>query len=235
MVLRPFRPNACDFMPVTRPPLPARLLRRILIDGNHTIGQHVLIAGAHCGETAEWLDELGFNVEAIDDSSERLSARQRSGARFEIRLAKLDGTDDLGDIPFDLIVADELSLHRENLLCLRARLATAELLAQLKPEGELVIVREPGNPGQHDVACWTRHLACFPGRLDTFEYPTPIFSRDMVQWMLRGIRPEPFLTVSLKTPVERLSLVEWCQHAQRGLLTSSNCCPGSVASLRRAG
>src|SRR5262245_29716045 len=77
-MLRPFRPSESDFIPKTRPPLPARLLRRILIDGNHTIGQHVLIAGVHCGETAEWLDELGFDVEAIDDSTERLSARQRS-------------------------------------------------------------------------------------------------------------------------------------------------------------
>ena len=234
-MLRPFLPTACEFTS-TRPPLPARLLRRVLIDGNHTIGQHVLIAGERCSETAEWLDELGFDVEAIDDSSERLSARQQSGARFEIRLAKLDGTDDLGTTPFDLIIADELSMHRSNLLSLRARLATAELLAQLKPEGELVIVREPGNAGYHDVACWTRHLACFPGWLETFEYPTPFFSREMVQWVVRGIRPEPFLSVSLKTPSERLSLMEWCHHARRGLLTSSNCCLDMTASrFRRAG
>jgi hypothetical protein len=226
-MLFPFRPNDRNL-----PPLPARLLRRILIDGNHTIGQHVLIAGDHCGEMAEWLDELGFDVEAIDDSKERLSARQTSGAKFEIHFAKLDGTDDLGDNPFDLIIADELNLHRDNLLGLPARLATAELLAQLKSEGELVVVREPGNLGHHDVACWTRHLACFPGRLETFEYPTPLFSREMYQWLVRGVRPEPFLTVSLKIPAERLSLTEWCEHARRGLLTSSaSCCAVKTFSL----
>ncbi len=231
-MLRPHRPTGRDLMSFSPPPLPARLLRRILVHGNHTIGQHVLIAGDHSGEMAEWLDELGFDCEAIDDSTERLSARQRCGARFEIHFAKLDGSDNLGDDPYDLIIADELNMHRDNLLGLPARVATAELLAQLKPQGELVIVREPGNLGHHDVACWTRHLACFPGRLETFEYPTPLFSREMYQWVVRGIRPEPFLTVSLKSPPERLSLDDWFEHAQRGLLTSSTCCATKSAEHR---
>lgn len=232
-MLRPFRPDDQGLAPAVQPPLPARLLRRVLIGGNHTIGEHVLIAGDHCGEMAEWLDELGFDVEAIDDSTERLAAWQHSGARFEIHFAKLDGSDNLG-APFDLIIADDVNLHRENLLCLRARQATAELLSHLKPQGELVIVREPGSLGHHDIACWTRHLACFPGKLETTEYPTPLFSREMYQWMIRGIRPEPFLTVSLKIPAEKLSMDEWCQHAQRGLLTSSTCCPAESATQRRA-
>lgn len=232
-MLRPYRPNAHQFATVAPPPLPARLLRRILVDGNHTIGQHVLIAGDHSGEMAEWFDELGFDVEAIDDSMERLSARQ-GFLRFEIRFAKLDGTDDLGSCPYDLIIADELNLHRENLLCLRSRLATAELLAQLKPDGELVIVHEPGKPGRHDIACWTRHLACFPGRLETFEYPTPVFSRAMYRWVVMGERPEPFLTVSFKTPIERLALEDWCRHAERGLLTGSTSCCQPVQCRRAA-
>jgi len=227
-MLRPYRPFDSEALPPGIPPLPARLLRRVLIDGNHTIGEHVLIAGEHSGAMAEWLDELGFEVEAIDDSLERLSARQRSGARFEIHFARLDGTDDLGDSPFDLIIADELQMHRDNLLGLRARKATAELLAHLRPQGELVIVREPGHPSPHDVACWTRHLACFPGQLETYEYPTPLFSRAMYHWVVDGVRPDTFLTVSMKTPPERLSMLEWCRHAQRGLLTSSTPCCGVV-------
>src|SRR6478736_5272975 len=74
-MLRPFRPHGESFV-VARPPLPARLLRRILIDGNHHIGEHLLVAGNHSDEMAEWLDELGFDVDAIDDSMERISARQ---------------------------------------------------------------------------------------------------------------------------------------------------------------
>jgi hypothetical protein len=210
------------------------LLRRILIGGNHNIGERVLVAGDHCGELAEWLDELGFEVEAIDDSLERLSARKQTGGKFEIHFANLDGSAELGDELYDLISADELNLHRENLLSLRARQASAELLAQLNPLGELVIVREPGNPGHHDIACWTRHLACFPGRLETFEYPTPIFSPEMVNWIVRGIRPDPFLTISLKAPADRIEQAEWCRHAQRGLLTSAPSCCVGVQMQRRA-
>jgi hypothetical protein len=233
MMIRPYSRKECDSS--GNPPLPLRLLRRILIGGKHTIGQHVLIAGDHCGEMAEWLDELGFDVEAIDDSAERLSAKQRSGARFEIHFARLDGTDVVADEPFDLIIADELNLHSENLLCLSARTATAELLARLNPGGELVVVREPGHHNHHNAACWTRHLACFPGQLEMFEYPTPFLSREMLQWMTRGIRPEHFLTVSLRTPLERLSEMEWTQHARRGLLTNSTpCCRNDSEVQRRA-
>jgi hypothetical protein len=232
MMLQPYRPHDSDRI-YSPPPLPARLLRRILVGGNHTIGEHVLVAGEHSGEMAEWLDELGFDVDAIDDSTERISASRHCGARFDIHFARLDGTDDLGDNPFDLIIADELNMHRDNLLGVPARLATAELLAQLKPRGELVIVREPGNRGHHDAACWIRHLACFPGELETFQYPTPLFSREMFQWIARGIRPEPFLTVALKTPLERLSLEQWCGHARRGVPTTSSCCATTTAAQRR--
>lgn len=233
-MLRPFQTTDSGCLSVVRPPLPARLLRRILIGGNHTIGQHVLIAGDHCGELAIWLDELGFDVEAIDDSSERLSATQRSGARFEIRFAKLDGSDDLANDPFDLIIADELNLHRNNLLSVRSRQATAELLAHLKPCGELVIVREPGNLGHHDIACWTRHLACFPGVLETYEYPTPWFSREMYDRLIRGVRTEPFLTISLKAPAERFTLQDWFQHAQQGLpMATATCCGEAQLNARQ--
>lgn len=223
-MLPPFRLVGNEGPISAPPPLPSRLLRRVLGDGKHRIGEHVLIAGCHSGEIAEWMEGFGFDVEAIDDSHERVSARQRCGTRFEIQFARLDGTIELGNAPYDLILADRLNLHQANLLGLSARLATAELLAHLKPGGELVVVQEPDHPGHHSVACWTRHLACFPGRLETFEYPTPLFSRDMYRWMVRGVRPDPFLTVSLKIPSERLSLLEWCDHAKRGLLTSSSCC-----------
>jgi len=223
-MIHPYSSHECDSHSAANPPLPLRLLRRILIGGKHTIGQHVLIAGDHCIEMAEWMDELGFDVETIDDSMERLSARRQSGARFNIHFARLDGSDVIADEPFDLIIADELNLHRENLLSLKSRMATAELLAGLNPGGELVVVREPGNQNHHNAACWTRHLACFPGRLEAVEYPTPFFSREMLLWMTRGVRPEHFLTVSLQIPLDRLSEIEWAQHAQRGILTGSVAC-----------
>ena len=224
-MLRPYQPAASEAASPKQPPLPLRLLRRILIGGRHTIGEHVLIAGNHCGEMAEWLDELGFDVEAIDDSSERLAATKKCGGRFEIHFSNLDESTDVSEELFDLIIADELVLHRENLLCLKSRLATAHLLSRLKPGGELVVVREPGHGMPHDATCWTRHLACFPGRLEAVEYPIPWFSRETWKWLTGQGHPERFLTVSLRAPSEPLAELEWSLHARRGLLTSNaSCC-----------
>lgn len=234
-MLPPYRIIGNDVRVASPPPLPSRLLRRVLGDGKHIVGEHVLIAGSHSGEIAEWMDGLGFDVEAIDDSQERVLARQRCGTRVDIQFARLDGSVELGEMPFDLILADRLNLHQDNLLGLSARLATAELLAHLKPGGELVIVQEPDHPGHHSVACWTRHLACFPGRLETYEYPTPFLRRQLSRWVAGLTRPDPFLTVSLKIPQERLTLLEWCEHANRGLLTSASCCSQeNVCKLPRA-
>ena len=233
-MLRPYRPTDREAASTRKPPLPLRLLRRILIGGHHSIGEHVLIAGNHSGEMAEWLDALGFDVEAIDDSSERLAATKQCGTRFEIHFSNLDESSEVSEELFDLIIADELVLHRDNLLCLKSRLATANLLSRLKPGGELVIVREPGHGMPHDATCWTRHLACFPGRLETVEYPIPWFSRETWMWLTGSGRPEHFLTVSLRSPSERLSEVEWGQHARRGLLTSTaTCCPQTQAGSPR--
>src|SRR5579871_6735119 len=100
IMIRPYILDNFDATAATKLPLPMRLLRRILIGGKHTIGQHVLIAGDHCSEIAQWLDELGFDVEAIDDSVERLTARQKSGARFEIHFASLEESDFATNEPF---------------------------------------------------------------------------------------------------------------------------------------
>ena len=233
-MLRPHFPPDCEAVTVTRPPLPMRLLRRILVGGHHTIGEHVLIAGNHSGEMAHWLDGLGFDVEAMDDSRERLATSRRSGVRFEIHFSCLDEASEFSDEVFDLIIADELTLHRENLLCLKSRLGTARLLSRLKPGGELVVVREPGHAMPHDATCWTRHLACFPGRLEIIDYPAPLLSRETWTWLTGRGRPEHFLTVTLRTPSERLSEIEWYQHAQRGLLTSSApCCSQSQTVSHR--
>jgi hypothetical protein len=226
-MLRPYHPAATEAASKKLPPLPLRLLRRILIGGSHTIGEHVLIAGNHCGEMAEWLDELGFDVDAIDDSTERMAATKKCGARFEIHFSNLvDGdSDGSSDGLFDLIITDELVLHRDNLLCLKSRLATAHLLSLLKPHGEFVVVREPGLGMPHDATCWTRHLACFPGRLESVEYPIPWFSRETWTWLTGRGHLEHFLSVSLRAPAERLTELEWSQHARRGLLSgNATCC-----------
>ena len=200
----------------SRRPRPSRqLLKRVLVGGGHSIGQRVLVAGTGCDELIEWLDSLGFDVDSLGETPLELTAGDSSGSAF------------------DLILVDDFERYRGGLLELGLRLMTAQLLSRLKPGGDFVVIQDAarGPMGDsssntaHDAVCWTRHLACFPGQLATNVFPTPWFSRSTWHWMLgQGSAPAE-LTVSLRTPSERLTVEQWQEHARRGLLTgAASCC-----------
>lgn len=191
--------------------------------GGHSIGQRMLVAGTGCDELTDWLNSLGFDVEALRDATVESAASESPPSAF------------------DLILVDELDQYRGNLLELNSRLVTAQLLSWLKPGGDFVVIRDAaaGSVGalaestSHDAVCWTRHLACFPGRLETAEFPAPWFSRNTWQWLLGHGSAPAELAVSLRTPAERLAVSEWQEHAQRGLLTGAACCCPAALPIQR--
>lgn len=191
--------------------------------GAHLIGQRVLVAGTGCDELTDWLNSLGFDVETLRDATLESAAPEPPPPAF------------------DLILVDELDQYRGNLLELSSRLVTAQLLSCLKPGGDFVVIRDAaaGSVGalaestSHDAVCWTRHLACFPGRLETAEFPAPWFSRNTWHWLLGHGSAPAELAVSLRTPAERLTSAEWQEHARRGLLTDAACCCAAALSVQR--
>jgi len=208
---------------VMRPRLSMQLLKRVLVDGGHSIGQRVLVAGTGCDELIEWLNSLGLDA----DSLGKTSIESTAGDSIESM--------------FDLILVDDFDRYRGNLLDLGLRSVTAQLLSRLKPGGDLVVIRDAArgpvgdssNSTSHDAVCWTRHLACFPGRLETTEFSASWFSRSTWNWMLgRGAVPAE-LTVSLRIPSERLTVEQWQDHARRGLLTGAACCCSATLPLQR--
>ena len=210
---QPANDEAAGFSKRSRPSL--RLLKRVLVGGGHSIGQRVLVVGTGCDELIEWLNSLGFDVDSQGKTPLELTAGDSSWSAF------------------DLILVDDFERYRGSLLELGLRLMTAQLLSRLKPGGDLVVIHDAGrdssNNTAHDAVCWTRHLACFPGQLETTEFPAPWFSRSTWHWMLgRGSAPAE-LTVSLRTPSERLTVEQWQEHAQRGLLTgAATCCSATL-------
>lgn len=211
----------------SRRPRPSRqLLKRVLVGGGHSIGQRVLVAGTGCDELIEWLNSLGFEVDSLGWTPPELTAGDAGGSAF------------------DLILMNDFERYRGSLLELGLRLMTAQLLSRLKPGGDLVVIhdaaREPtgdssGNTA-HDAACWTRHLACFPGQLETTQFPAPWFSRSTWNRLLgRGCAPAES-TVSLRTPSERLTVEQWREHARRGLLTGADsCCAAALPFVQQRG
>lgn len=201
-----------------RPRPSMRLLKRVLVDGSHSIGQRVLVAGTGCDGLTEWLNSFGFDVDSLETTPLELAAS------------------DLNWSTFDLILVNDADRYRGNLLDSDLRLMTAQLVSRLKPGGDFVVIRDTvrgaigdsSNRNSHDAVCWTRHLACFPGRLETTTFPASWFSRSTWHWMLgQGSAPAE-LTVSLRIPSERLTVEQWQDHARRGLVTGAACC-GSAA------
>lgn len=206
-----------------RPRPSMHLLKRVLVGGGHSIGQRVLVVGTDCDELIEWLSALGLDVDSLGETSLELAAGESSWSAF------------------DLILVDDFDRYRGSLLNQGLRLLTAQLLSRLKPGGDFVVIRDAAcgpmddssNSTSHDAVCWTRHLACFPGQLETTEFPAPWFSRSTWHWMLgRGSVPAE-LTVSLRIPSERLTVEQWQDHARYDLLTGATCCCSATLPLQR--
>jgi hypothetical protein len=222
-VIQIHQPTNDDTGSVLRPRPSPQLLRRVLVHGGHLIGQHVLVAGTGCDELVDWLNALGFDVESLKTAPLEPAVTQSNSSAF------------------DLIMVDQLDQHCGSLLEFNSRLVTARLLSCLNPGGDFVVIRDaafsfngcPTEGSSHDAACWIRHLACFPGQLDTTEFRAPWFSRNTWHWLLGRGSALPELVVSLRVPAERLTVAEWQEHARRGLLTGATCCCSAAVPVQR--
>ena len=190
------------------------------------------MSGTDCGELVTWLRALGLEVVLIDETVRELR------------------TDSQDDAKFELVFAVAPNSPQSNLLDISSRARTARLLFQLRPSGRLLVLspREarPSRPlslvtdsdaaseqsfkGGHDVACWVRHLACFPGKLQTMRVRSFLPSRSVWSWMFgASVLPDDrdqlsSSIVSLRIPAEPVTSAAWQDHVRRGLLTGSACC-----------
>jgi len=116
----------------------------------------------------------------------------------------------------------------------RVRMATAQLLACLKPQGQLVFIRrlfgESEVEAGHAIGCWNRHLAAFPGKTELTQLADPWFSSSTWNW-LRGKCPRgKHLLIQHQVPMKLLSPADWTSFAHRGQgATRSLCCASAGA------
>ena len=220
-----------------------RLLKRVVGCGGADDGRRVLVVGLGCVESMAWLESLGWEAVLWDEVTGR-SRAALTGSRWNSSSGK----------PFDLILADADASRQDNLLELSVRSRTAHLLSQLRPSGQLLIVspQQNGPPSHlsvspestlwqqqpvlngHSAACWTRHLACFPGQLELIDSASGQLTHSVWRWLIRADshasdidRSQPVI-VSLRVPVEPLTAGVWLDHARRGLLTGTTCCKSAA-------
>lgn len=221
--------------------------------------RRVLVSGVDCGELVTWLRALGLEVVLAD----RQELPDSNRVREMVSLVSFDETvrelraDPQNDAGFELVFAVDPNSAQSNLLDISSRARTARLLSQLRPSGRLLVLspREarPSRPlslvtdsdfasersftGGHDVACWVRHLACFPGKLQTTRVHSFLPSRSVWSWMF-GASDQPddrdqlsSSIVSLQIPAEPVTAAAWQDHVRRGLLTGSVCCESAALAM----
>lgn len=208
--------------------LPLRMLKQILVSRDVPFGGRVLVAGCGHGDLVAFLDEIAYQVEAITDSPAEIDDARKRFPQYEFHYARLDEAVAAPPDVFDLILVQDLCVYKKNLLDLGTRSATANLLACLKPGGDLVFVRKQegrvGCGAGHEASCWKRHLACFPGQLSIHHYPESFFCRSSWDWLCGERDHGDYFTVTLQAPPEKLNRNFWRDFARRGLMTGQGAC-----------
>ena len=226
-MVRLYQPSS-DSNAVTGLRLPNRLMKQVLVGHGIRFGGRVLVAGCGQGELVSFLDGLAYQVKAIDDSSDVIDDARQNFPQFEFQHAQLDESFPVANEEFDLIIVQDLSVYRNNLLDLRTRTATANLLSCLKPGGDLVFVRTAdvshGTHSGHVPHCWKRHLACFPGQFESADYRESLFERTEWDWLFGDRLHVDYFTVTLQSPLEKLHRNFWRDFGRRGLMTGQGCC-----------
>jgi hypothetical protein len=217
--------------------IPQQVWRRLLAPQRLATGARVLVVGPQPTLLAEWLTSLAFDVVAACDDPAVVSNGRRELADVEfIRLAP-GPRSPLPGHSFDAAFLQPLPAQSGNWLSSSARLFTAGVLASLKPQGQLLWWRREPAPDGHRDNCWTNHLGCFPGEVESTEIPDALFSRTTWDWMRHRSPRAGTRLVTLRTPLDLLTADEWRDYARRGWLTDRRaCCPfgESPNSVRRA-
>lgn len=209
---------------------PVRLWHQLLIGSHVPFGGRVLVIGCGHPEVVEALDECAFDVAGMDDRPAAVAMANRLFPRFSFSIQSLH--EPLADTAggFDLVLVHEVDVYRRDLLDGSVRLATANLLACLKPHGQLFAIRRLAGLADVDAGhhpdCWLKHLSCFPGVTDIAQIADPWLSRSTWNWLLGRSARGSHLVVRHEIPLELYSRDAWVRCARRGQLQGRGaCCP----------
>jgi SAM-dependent methyltransferase len=210
--------------------LPRRILRHLFLSRRIRPGYRILDVGCGSGALSRFLDPFAVDVVGLDASPAQIARARRKSPELEFHCI------DSGPLPvvgqqFDLVLARKVPAYAGDLMCQTALTATANLLACLRPGGELLIIsrQEPtaeDRLGGHRRSCFARHLGSFPGICRVLSLPDPWWNWESVRrlclWQPRG----SFSTAVLRIPEVPRTYAQWYSIAVAACQSSqSRCCP----------
>lgn len=200
------------------PGLPRRLLRHLFLPQHLGMGGRLLDVGCGTGELTRFLDLLSVETVGIDASPAMIHAARLAAPHIDYFCADPDQALPVEDHYFEFVLARDLAVHQRNLLSFEAFATTANLLATLRPDGELVLLaREDHDGGQHDdwhtPNCLAHHLSAFPGMCRVVYLNDWLTPPSAWRWIVEH-QPRPgYLTATLKIPNRLISRQEWLDFA----------------------
>jgi hypothetical protein len=200
------------------PFLPHRMWRQLLAAPALPPCARLLVLAPQPLALVHWLVELSFDVLAVCEDPEIVLAGRRTVPQADfLRIGPvLKGG--LAARTFDAAFLLPMSGHGADWLSLSARRFTAAIAATVTPNGRIITWRSPEMDG-HGASCWDWHLGCFPGQVNSVSVTPPL---------LTGPTTRSLLSV-WQLPAEELSLGEWREYAERGLLTDRRGCCAATA------
>ncbi|MBI5757704.1 MAG: class I SAM-dependent methyltransferase [Planctomycetales bacterium] len=212
------------------PGLPRRLLRHLFLPQHLGMGGRLLDVGCGTGELTRFLDLLSVETVGIDASPAMIHAARQAAPHIDYFCADPDQSLPVPDHYFEFVLARDLAAHQHNLLSFAAHATTANLLATLRPGGELVLLaREDHDGGPHDdwhlPNCLSLHLAAFPGACRVVYLNDWLTPPVAWRWIVEH-QPRPgYLTATLKIPNQPIGRQQWFDYAViAGRLADRTCC-----------
>jgi SAM-dependent methyltransferase len=212
------------------PGIPKRLVRRLLRLGEISVGSRVLDAGCGRGELTHLLNELAIDASGFDESAEHIAAARNVAGQLEYACGRAAANVPFPEHYFDAVLARELPEHHGNLLDMTALRATAHLLATIRPQGRLMIVRRvdpacSNPPDGHHLGCYLRHFEIFPG-VPSVSYLIDSLLEAAAWRRILGRRAlAGFVIAVLSVPRDATPGREWEQIADRAALRRrQGCC-----------
>lgn len=215
--------------------VPRRVLAKLLATTGVGVGFSLLDVGCGTGELAGYFDALGIRTVGIDESAEQVIAARRNVATCEFHHASIGDPLPSLDTTFDLVLIRDASSYAASLASRSALAATARLLARVRSGGCLAFLQRVDTTAvAHNLSCYARHAAVFPGMHETHWVPDG-------RAILGGRKASGFGLIVLQTPQESVTEAE-LQSAIGSSLRSSQagCCAwaeqmhAEPAPIRRA-